>query len=99
MVTIDRERLIRGKQNNQASAEGSRLPKEAMPLKDIFNVEHHVNTQVDENFLIKMHDSKKRTKSDKKRTKPYTVYSNLCNALSNFIDGFVRLDFIKAGDL
>ena len=36
MVTIDRERLISEKQNNKASAEGTRLPKEAMLLRDIF---------------------------------------------------------------
>ena len=36
MVTIDRERLISEKQNNKASAEGARFPKEAMLLKDIF---------------------------------------------------------------
>ena len=36
MVTIDRERLISGKQNNKASLEGARLPKEAMLLRDIF---------------------------------------------------------------
>ena len=36
MVTIDRERLVSEKQNNKASAEGARLPKEAMLLKDIF---------------------------------------------------------------
>ena len=36
MVTIDRERLISEKQNNKASAEGARLPKEAMLLRDIF---------------------------------------------------------------
>ena len=34
--TIDRERLITEKQNNKASAEGARLPKEAMLLRDIF---------------------------------------------------------------
>ena len=33
---IDRERLISEKQNNKASAEGARLPKEAMLLRDIF---------------------------------------------------------------
>ena len=36
MVTIDREHLISEKQNNIASAEGARLPKEAMLLRDIF---------------------------------------------------------------
>ena len=36
MVTIDRERLISEKQNNKASAEGARLPKETMLLTDIF---------------------------------------------------------------
>ena len=36
MVTIDRERLISEKQNNKASPEGARLPKEAMLLRDIF---------------------------------------------------------------
>ena len=36
MVAIDRERLISEKQNNKASAEGARLPKEAMLLRDIF---------------------------------------------------------------
>ena len=35
MVTIDRERLISKKQNNKASAEAARLPKEAMLLRDI----------------------------------------------------------------
>ena len=35
MVTIDRERLISEKQNNKASAEGARHPKEAMLLRDI----------------------------------------------------------------
>ena len=35
MVTIDRERLISEKQNNIASAEGARSPKEAMLLRDI----------------------------------------------------------------
>ena len=35
MVTIDRERLVSEKQNNKASAEGARLPKEAMLLRDI----------------------------------------------------------------
>ena len=32
---IDRERLICEKQNNRASPTGARLPKEAMPLRDI----------------------------------------------------------------
>ena len=36
MVTIVRERLISEKQNNKASPEGARLPKEAMLLRDIF---------------------------------------------------------------
>ena len=36
MVTIDRERLLSEKQNNKASPEGARLPKEAMLLRDIF---------------------------------------------------------------
>ena len=36
MVTIDRERLISEKRNNKASAEGARLPKEAMLLRDIY---------------------------------------------------------------
>ena len=36
MATIDRERLISEKQNNKASAEGARLPEEAMLLRDIF---------------------------------------------------------------
>ena len=35
MVTIDRERLISEKQNDIPSAEGARLPKEAMLLRDI----------------------------------------------------------------
>ena len=35
MVTIDRERLLSEKQNNEASAEGARLLKEAMLLRDI----------------------------------------------------------------
>ena len=35
MVTIDRERPINQKQNNNASAESARLPKEAMLLRDI----------------------------------------------------------------
>ena len=36
MVTIDRERLISEKRNNKASAEGARLPKETMLLRDIY---------------------------------------------------------------
>ena len=36
MVTIDRERFISEKQNNNASAEGASLLKEAMLLRDIF---------------------------------------------------------------
>ena len=36
MVAINRERLISEKQNNKASPEGARLPKEAMLLRDIF---------------------------------------------------------------
>ena len=36
MVTIDRERLIGEKRNNKTSAEGARLPKEAMLLRDIY---------------------------------------------------------------
>ena len=36
MVAIDRERLISEKRNNKASAEGTRLPKEAMLSRDIF---------------------------------------------------------------
>ena len=36
MVTIDRERLISEKQNNKASAEGARLPQEAMLLRNVF---------------------------------------------------------------
>ena len=36
MVTIERERLISEKQNYKASAEGARLPEEAMLLRDIF---------------------------------------------------------------
>ena len=36
MVTIDRERLKSEKQNNKASREGARLPREAMLLRDIF---------------------------------------------------------------
>ena len=35
MVTIDRERLISERQNNKASAEGAKLPKGAMLLRDI----------------------------------------------------------------
>ena len=35
MVTIDKERLISEKRNNKASAEGTRLPKGAMLLRDI----------------------------------------------------------------
>ena len=35
MATIDRERIISEKQNNIASAEGTRLPKGAMLLRDI----------------------------------------------------------------
>ena len=35
VITIDRERLISEKQNNKASAEGARSPKEAMLLRDI----------------------------------------------------------------
>ena len=35
MVTIDRERLISEKRN-KASAEGARLPKEAVLLRDIY---------------------------------------------------------------
>ena len=38
MVTIDRECLISEKQNNKARAEGARLPKEAMLLRDIFKL-------------------------------------------------------------
>ena len=47
MVTIDREleRLISEKQNNKASAEGARLPKEAMLLRDIFNLPSHLWTR------------------------------------------------------
>ena len=37
MVTIDRERLVSGKQNNKASAEGARPPRGAMLLRDIFD--------------------------------------------------------------
>ena len=33
---IDRERLIREKRNNKASAEGARPPKAAMLIRDIF---------------------------------------------------------------
>ena len=36
MVTIDRKRLISEKQNNLVSAEGARLSKETMLLRDIF---------------------------------------------------------------
>ena len=36
MFTIDRERLISEKQNNKASAEGARLPTEAMLFRDVF---------------------------------------------------------------
>ena len=36
MVRIDRERLVSEKQNNKASPEGAKLPKEAMLLRDIF---------------------------------------------------------------
>ena len=36
MATIDRERLVSEKQNNKASAEGARLPKGTMLLRDIF---------------------------------------------------------------
>ena len=36
MVAIDRERLTSEKRNNKASAEGARLPKGAMLLRDIF---------------------------------------------------------------
>ena len=36
MITINRERLISEKQNNKASAEGTKFPKEAMLLRDIF---------------------------------------------------------------
>ena len=38
MVTIDRERLVSEKQNKKASAEGARLRKEAMLLRDLFKV-------------------------------------------------------------
>ena len=36
MVTIDRERLISEKPSNKAIAEGGRLSKEAMQLRDIY---------------------------------------------------------------
>ena len=36
LVTIDRERPISKKQYNKASAEGARLPEEAMLLRDIY---------------------------------------------------------------
>ena len=36
MVTIDRERLISERRNNNASAKGAGLPKEAMLLRDIY---------------------------------------------------------------
>ena len=36
MVPIDKERLISEKQNNKASREGARLPREATILRDIF---------------------------------------------------------------
>ena len=36
MVTIDKERLISEKQNNKVSAEGARLPKEAILLRDTY---------------------------------------------------------------
>ena len=36
VVMIDRERIISEKQNIKASPKGTRLPKEAMPLRDIF---------------------------------------------------------------
>ena len=36
MVSIDRERLTSEKQNNKGSAEGARLSKEAMLLRDIY---------------------------------------------------------------
>ena len=36
MATIDSERLVSEKQNNKASAEGARLPKGAMLLRDVF---------------------------------------------------------------
>ena len=36
MATIDRERLVSEKQNNKTSAEGARLPKGTMLLRDIF---------------------------------------------------------------
>ena len=35
MVTIDRERLISEKRNNKAIPEDARLPKGAMPLRDV----------------------------------------------------------------
>ena len=35
VVTIDKERLISEKQNNKASAEGGRLPKGAMLLREL----------------------------------------------------------------
>ena len=41
MVTIDRERLISEERNNKASAEGARLPKEPMLLRDIFKLQSH----------------------------------------------------------
>ena len=36
MVTVDRQHLISKKQNNKASAEGVRLQKEAMLLRELF---------------------------------------------------------------
>ena len=36
VVTIGRERLVSEKQSNKASAEGAKLPKGAMLLRDIF---------------------------------------------------------------
>ena len=36
MVAIDRERLTSKKQNNKASAEGARVPKEAMLSRNIY---------------------------------------------------------------
>ena len=36
MVTIDTDRLISEKQNNKANAEGARLPKGAMLLRDVY---------------------------------------------------------------
>ena len=36
MVTIDKERLISDKQNNKTNAEGARLPKGTMLLRDVF---------------------------------------------------------------